>query len=183
MIDNLKAAIVTAAWDDPEVQQAYRECAEHYGFLIAPCRPGTPEHKGKVEQGGVHYVKRNFLAGRQPMPISARQPGRAACGAQQVAGQRIHGTTKQQPLLRFRKVEQAALRPLPDTPYEPSDLEAGQAASRLLRRLRAGLLLGALRPGRPEPLAARRRPHGRVVQRRLPAGRHPRPGDRPPDNA
>src|SRR5262249_48076292 len=33
-------------------------------FLIAPCRPRTPEHKGKVEQGGVHYVKRNALAGR-----------------------------------------------------------------------------------------------------------------------
>ncbi len=61
VVDNLKAAVVRAAWDDPEVQRTYRECAEHYGFLIAPCRPRTPEHKGKVEQGGVHYVKRNFL--------------------------------------------------------------------------------------------------------------------------
>ena len=61
VIDNLKAAIVKASWDDPGVQQSYRECAEHYGFLIAPCRPRTPEHKGKVEQGGVHYVKRNRL--------------------------------------------------------------------------------------------------------------------------
>jgi len=23
--------------------------ARHYGFLIHPCRPRTPEHKGKVE--------------------------------------------------------------------------------------------------------------------------------------
>ena len=61
VIDNLKAAIVRACWDDPQVQQSYRECAEHYGFLIAPCRPATPRHKGKVEKGGVHYVKRNFL--------------------------------------------------------------------------------------------------------------------------
>ena len=37
--------------------------------MIAPCRPRTPEHKGKVEQGGVHYVKRNFLGGRQPTTI------------------------------------------------------------------------------------------------------------------
>jgi len=35
VIDNLKAAIVRACWDDPQVQQSYRECAEHYGFLIA----------------------------------------------------------------------------------------------------------------------------------------------------
>ncbi len=117
--DNLKAAIVRAAWDNPEVQRAYRECAEHYGFLIAPCQPRTPEHKGKVEQGGVHYVKRNFLAGRQPTAITtANQAVLRWCD--QVAGQRVHGTTKQQPLLRFRKVEQAALRPLPAQPYEPS---------------------------------------------------------------
>jgi transposase len=64
VLDNLRAAIVHAALYDPEVQRSYREFAEHYGFLIAPCRPRTPEHKGKVEQGGVHYVKRNALAGR-----------------------------------------------------------------------------------------------------------------------
>jgi transposase len=64
VLDNLRAAIVHAALYDPEVQRSYREFAEHYGFLIAPCRPRTLEHKGKVEQGGVHYVKRNALAGR-----------------------------------------------------------------------------------------------------------------------
>ena len=69
VLDNLKAAIIRACFDDPLVQQSYRECAEHYGFLIAPCRPATPQHKGKVEQGGVHYVKRNFLGGRQPTSI------------------------------------------------------------------------------------------------------------------
>ena len=46
VIDNLKAAIIRACWDDPEAQYSYRECAEHYGFLISPCRPRTPEHKG-----------------------------------------------------------------------------------------------------------------------------------------
>lgn len=61
VIDTLKAGISKACWDDPQVQRAYREWAEHYGVLIAPCRPYTPQHKGKVEQGGVHYVKRNFL--------------------------------------------------------------------------------------------------------------------------
>lgn len=119
VVDNLKAAIVRAAWDDPEVQRAYRECAEHYGFLIAPCRPRTPQHKGKVEQGGVHYVKRNFLAGRQPTASTAANQA-VLRWCEQIAGQRVHGTTKQQPLLRFQKVEQAALRPLPDQPYEPS---------------------------------------------------------------
>jgi len=48
--DNLKAAIVKATVDDPQVQRAYRECAEHYGFMIAPCKPRKPEHKGKISR-------------------------------------------------------------------------------------------------------------------------------------
>ena len=118
--DNLKAAIVRACGDDPEVQRAYRECAEHYRFLIAPCRPGTPQHKGKVEQGGVHYVKRNFLAGRQEPLVITDANQKVLKWIEQVAGQRRHGTTQQKPLVRFREVEQAALQPLPRTPYEPS---------------------------------------------------------------
>ena len=74
VIDNLKAAIVKACFDDPVVQQAYRECAEHYGFLIAPCRVAKPQHKGKVESG-VHYVKRNFLGGRDRNNTHCGQPG------------------------------------------------------------------------------------------------------------
>jgi transposase len=116
--DNLKAAIVRASWDgtDPQVQWAYRECAEHYGFLIAPCRPFTPQHKGKVERG-VDYVKNNFLGGRGELPlVQANRAVREWCLT--TAGQRIHGTTKQQPLVCFEQTERVALQPLPDQPYE-----------------------------------------------------------------
>jgi hypothetical protein len=117
VIDNLKSAIARACWDDPQVQQSYRECAEHYGFLIAPCRPRTPEHKGKVEQGGVHYVTRNFLGGREPTDIEqANREVQRWC--LETAGLRMHGTTREQPLQRFEEVEQAQLKPLPSIPYD-----------------------------------------------------------------
>ncbi len=116
VIDNLKAAILRACWDDPQVQQSYRECAEHYGFLIAPHRPRTPEHKGKVEQGGVHYVKRNFLGGREPTSVTqANHDVRGWCLT--TAGERLHGTTKELPLARF-ETEKAVLQPLPSTRYD-----------------------------------------------------------------
>ena len=100
VIDNLKAAVIKACFDDPQVQQSYRQCAEHYGFLISPCRVRTPQHKGKVEQGGVHYLKRNFLGGREPTDLSrANDQVRHWCLT--TAGQRIHGTIQQQPLERF----------------------------------------------------------------------------------
>ena len=117
VVDNLKAAIVRASWHDPVVQRAYRECAEHYGFLIAPCRPATPQHKGKVEQGGVHYLKRNFVAGRSLPPLPEANT-LALRWCRETAGLRLHGTIKERPLDRFTQVEQAALRPLPAAPYQ-----------------------------------------------------------------
>lgn len=116
VVDNLKAAIVKAVLYDPVVQRSYRELAEHYGFLIAPCRPRTPEHKGKVESG-VRYVKRNFLAGRPAMLITECNE-KLLQWVEQTAGARCHGTTKQQPLRVFREVEQAALLALPETAYD-----------------------------------------------------------------
>jgi len=118
--DNLKAAIVRAVQDDPQVQQAYRECAQHYGFLIAPCRVRTPQHKGKVEQGGVHYVKRNFLGGRTPTDRK-RANRDVLVWCRETAGQREHGTTREQPLTRFQEIERAQLQPLPATAFDPGD--------------------------------------------------------------
>lgn len=117
VLDNLKAAITKTSWDghDPQVSISYRECAEHYGFLIAPCRPRKPEHKGKVESN-IHYVKRSFVAGQT---FEALGPANQALleWCQKVAGERQHGTTKQKPLVRFAE-ERDILKPLPTSPYQ-----------------------------------------------------------------
>jgi transposase len=117
VLDNLKAAILRASVHDPLVQRAYRECAAHYGFRIDPNPPRAPHLKGKVEQGGVHYVKRNFLAGRPPTPLDELN-AKLRRWCTDVAGRREHGTTKQRPLEQFERFERAALRPLPATPYD-----------------------------------------------------------------
>ena len=118
VIDNLKSGITQAIWDDPHVQMAYRECAEHYGFLILPCRPATPEHKGKVE-GGVGYVQGRFMGGKDTLElVQANREVRKWC--QNEAGLRIHGTTKEQPRRRFEEVEKGRLKPLPGAPYDLS---------------------------------------------------------------
>lgn len=116
VIDNLKAGIVQAAWEDPQVNRAYAECAEHYGFLIAPCRPATPQHKGKVESG-VHYVQRNFMAGRDPSHLNTAN--RNLLDWCQSVGQRIHGTTRKKPWEQYEGVEKSQLKLLPPTAYDP----------------------------------------------------------------
>ncbi len=118
VIDNLKAAIVKACFHDPLVQRSYRELAEHYGFLISPCRVRKPEHKGKVESG-VHYVKRNALVGKEGRPLSDVNSFLLQW-VMDTAGLRIHGTTKEKPLARFDEMEKKVLQPLPECRYEPS---------------------------------------------------------------
>lgn len=122
VLDNLKAAIVKAYTreQDPEVVRAYAECAEHYGFLIDPCLPAKPQHKGKVERGGVGYVKQSFTPLLAPNTSLREANQRVPPWLLGRAGLRDHGTTHEAPLVRFARIERAALLPLPTQPYDPA---------------------------------------------------------------
>jgi transposase len=118
--DNLKSGVLQALVIDPVLGEAYRKMALHYGFLISPTRPRTPQHKGKVENG-VHYVQRNFMAGQQFADIHAANR-HLLVWVQEVAGVRKHGTTHQPPLRLFREIEQSTLLPLPAEPFSLSEI-------------------------------------------------------------
>ena len=113
-IDNAKCAITRACARDPEVQRAYGECAEGYGFKIDACPPHDPQKKGVVESG-VKYVKRAFVPLREfrDLADANRQLHEWVMGE---AGNRNHGTTHEAPLTRFVETERALLIPLPDVP-------------------------------------------------------------------
>ncbi len=116
VIDNCKAAISKACFYDSEAQRSYSEFCEYHNLIISPCKPGTPRHKGKVESGGVKYVKRNFLPGRAFKDITeANEKLLQWCVDK---GKRVHGTTKKVPLEVFDELERKALQPLPRIPYE-----------------------------------------------------------------
>ena len=57
--DNLKSAVVKTSFYDPVINRSYSDLAAHYGFMISPCLPEKPQHKGGVEND-IKYVKRNF---------------------------------------------------------------------------------------------------------------------------
>jgi transposase len=116
VLDNLKAAVLEASLHDPVLGEAYRRFAQHYGLIVSPNRPGTPQHKGKVENG-VHFVKRSFMAGQTFTDI--REANRKlALWVQERAGTRQHGTTHQSPLGLFLAQEKDKLLPLPGDPFE-----------------------------------------------------------------
>lgn len=110
IIDNPKCAITRASTTDPTVQRAYAECAEGYGFKISPCAPRDPKKKGIVESG-VKYIKRAFVPLREFRSLTDAN-GQLRQWLLEVAGQRTHGTTREQPLKRFA-TEKPLLQALP----------------------------------------------------------------------
>ena len=105
-----------ACYHDPQVQRAYGECAEGYGFLIAPCPVRDPQKKGRVESN-VKYIKNSFVPLKEFRGLSDAN-AQLKSWLLSVAGNRKHGTTKCQPLERFTEIEQARLKSLPDVPPE-----------------------------------------------------------------
>jgi transposase len=84
------------------------------GLTPRACRPRRARTKGKIERG-VGYVKHNALAGRSFVAFVALQR-HLAKWIVEVADCRIHGTTNEQPIIRFERDERQALRPLPARP-------------------------------------------------------------------
>jgi len=103
-LDNLKAAVIKADWYDPEINPKLAEFARHYGVSVMPCRPRTPEHKGKVERG-VCYVRNNALKGHRFCSLEAEN-AHLEEWERQVADLRIHGTTCKQVKALFEEERQ-----------------------------------------------------------------------------
>lgn len=120
--DNLKAAVVRAAFSAREegatLHRGYVSLARHYGFVVDPTPPRSPEKKGRVESG-VKYVKNNFFAGRDGQNVDDVRRALARW-VELVANDRIHGTTGQKPAVLFEADERARMLPLPTTRFDPS---------------------------------------------------------------
>lgn len=111
VIDNLKAAVKQADWYDPEIHPKLQSFAQHYGTVILPTKPYTPEHKGKVE-AGVKYVKNNGLKGHAFTSLDAENKHLLEW-EDRVADTRLHGTTKRQVRQHFEEIERPSLLALP----------------------------------------------------------------------
>lgn len=109
-LDNLKAAVLRADWFDPEINPKLAEFCRHYAMSVMPCRPYTPQHKGKVERG-IGYVRGNALKGRR-FASPAAENLHLQEWEKSVADTRIHGTTRQQVAACFAQ-ERGHLQPLP----------------------------------------------------------------------
>jgi transposase len=118
LFDQLKAVILEdrrpvggRVLENPE----FLRFAAHWGFRIRTCRPYRAQTKGKVERP-IRYLRQSFLYGRA-FAGDADLNAQALHWLATVANVRAHGTTHEQPLVRFARDERALLQPLASRPY------------------------------------------------------------------
>jgi transposase len=117
VIDNLKAAVTKADRYESIFQRTFDEYAAHRGFVIDAAVVRHATGKPKVERN-VQYVRENFFRGETWIDLEhVRREAVRWCT--EVAGKRVHGTTRQPPLVLFTTVEKQALNPLKAKRFDP----------------------------------------------------------------
>lgn len=106
--DNPKTVVLRRNADGSQIEwhPVFWDFARYYGIVPRLCRPYRARTKGKVESG-IKYVKRAFVLGRQGRDLED-WTAQAHRWIREIADQRIHGTTHEQPAVRFA---QEPLRP------------------------------------------------------------------------
>lgn len=116
VMDNFPAALAGADSLHPRLTRGFLEYSQHRGFIADPARVRHPRDKPKVERG-IQYVRERFFKGGEFRDL-ADVRDQAVRWCRDVAGQRIHGTTRRQPLAVFLDEERGRLLPWDGQPYE-----------------------------------------------------------------
>lgn len=117
VLDNLKAAVTKADRYDPIFGRSFSEYAAHRGFVIDAAVPRSPKNKPVVERG-VQYLRESFFRGETWLDRDHVQR-EAIRWCVEVAGQRVHGTTRQRPRVVFENEEQPKLIALAAERFDP----------------------------------------------------------------
>lgn len=119
IFDNLKPVVDKSDRYSPKINKIFLEYAQYRGFIIDPANSGHAKGKPHVERM-VPYVRKNFFAGENFISLEDCQE-RAIDWCTNVAGTRIHGTTRRIPTEVFKAEEKGILREYDgkryDTPY------------------------------------------------------------------
>jgi hypothetical protein len=114
VLDNFPAAIAGPDPLAPRPTRAFLEYSQARGLLLDPARPRHPRDKPHVERG-VPYARERFWKGGAFADLADAQR-QAVAWSRDVAGRRVHGTTRRVPLVVFEAEERPRLTPLAATP-------------------------------------------------------------------
>jgi transposase len=116
VLDNASSMVTVPNPQAPTVQRSFQEYAQDRGVFVDPARVRRPQDKGRVENA-VPYVRERWCDGETFLDLAdARRSAEGWC--RDVAGQRVHGTTRQVPANVFAREEKNQLRPPPEAPFD-----------------------------------------------------------------
>lgn len=119
-VDNLKAAVIKPDLWDPQLNRSLAEVAEYYGTFVNTARVVTATDKGKVERI-IPVVREAYRVIRAVHPTATLTEMNRYMLQWCVDeyGTTPHGTTRNPPEEAFM-AEQNALKPLPESRFEPA---------------------------------------------------------------
>jgi transposase len=108
--DNMLTAVIER--DGPLVRfnEAFLDFLRPFHMVPLPCNVGQAHEKGKIEKGAIHYIRHNFWPLRSFRDLDDLK-SQANQWRDEVANQRVHATTGERPIDRFRP---QSLKPLPE---------------------------------------------------------------------
>ena len=114
--DNASSMVSRADALSPRIVDAFADYTQARGLFVDAARVASPKDKGRVENQ-IAYVRESWFAGEQFADLAAaRANARVWCS--DIAGARVHGTTRAVPREVFEREELPLLRPAPQGTYD-----------------------------------------------------------------
>jgi transposase len=116
VVDNFRAVVAKADAQSPRISEPFADYAQARGFFVDPARVRRPQDKARVENA-IAFVRQSWFAGEHFVDLDdARRSAHA--WSRDVAGTRVHGTTRRVPRDVFEQEERSAMRPAPTEPFD-----------------------------------------------------------------
>jgi hypothetical protein len=114
--DNMTSAVVRPDAKDPGIQRGFMEYAQARGFFVDPARVRRPQDKPRVENQ-IAYVRERCFDGETIVSVpQAREHAETWC--RDVAGARVHGTTRRVPREVYETEEKEHMLPAPTAAFD-----------------------------------------------------------------
>lgn len=117
VFDNPSTMVLKADPKSPVLNRAFAEYAQSRGFLPDPARVRHPQDKARVENQVAHVRERWFAGESHGADLAVLQAD-AAHWCSEVAGTRVHGSTRRVPREVFETEERSKLLPAPESSFD-----------------------------------------------------------------
>lgn len=117
ILDNASSMVVRASKIDPTLNRTFRDYADARHIFADTARVRHPRDKARVENQ-VPYVRERWFAGEVFTADLTEIRRHAQAWCRDVAGARVHGTTRQVPRDAYDRDERSHMQPAPAEPFD-----------------------------------------------------------------